>query len=160
MSRRSWRPIGGRVLVYALPWILLAASRVAAGPGKDTRGTIGAERFVLTDREGRARAELALRADGTPTLSLFDEKLRLRAALRLERDGSPRIVLLNESGRPRIDIGEWLLGQAGVSVADKDGDGGAMLVVDDDGTARMGLFDKRGDRQMGLSLPRIGEGSR
>lgn len=52
----------------------------------------------LADKEGKARAGLAMGSDGTPSLHFFDRDEKARALIQLEADGSPSLKLLDGRG--------------------------------------------------------------
>jgi mono/diheme cytochrome c family protein len=95
---RPWKQAG---LVVAG----LAAMPLLAGPGKLTESAkvVDAEKFILRDTDGKARAELGLHA-GQPTLALLDEKGNQRARLVVAPDGSANWSLYNQNGKLRATL--------------------------------------------------------
>ncbi len=83
---RRWRIGAVGVLLGALVLgVAGAASSLDQAPRK-----LEAQNFVLRDPEGRIRASLGFRADGTPGFALMDERSRVRLALDLCDDGCRR----------------------------------------------------------------------
>ena len=79
------------------------------------RRSIGAEKFVVTDKQGDIRAVLGLvedepalmmfgKNDSLPRLMIFDNK-SCRAELYLRADGSPSLNLYDEKGTMRTALG-------------------------------------------------------
>lgn len=81
---------------------------------------VEAEKFIVRDANGTARAELGLN-DSEPTLALFDSKGNRRSRLAVFPDGSSSL---------------WLY--------DKDGTARAVLRVRPDGEPQLDLYDKKG----------------
>ena len=71
-------------------------ARVELGIGSD-----GSPSLRLADQGGKLRAALSVGADGTPRLGFWDEAGRLRATLNMEGDGSPTLALTDQAGRVR-----------------------------------------------------------
>jgi len=61
-------------------------------------------RFALWDASGHRRAELALRADGSPVLRLQNENGRSGIVMSLDTEGSARIHLNDANGAARLDL--------------------------------------------------------
>jgi mono/diheme cytochrome c family protein len=83
----------------------LAALPFLMGPGKqlEPAKVVDAEKFILRDTDGKARAELGLHA-GQPTLALLDEKEKPRARLIVAPDGSATWSLYNPGGNLRATL--------------------------------------------------------
>ncbi|MBX6312490.1 MAG: hypothetical protein IRY99_06155 [Isosphaeraceae bacterium] len=141
--------------------------------------TIEASHFVLRDKEGRMRAALAIRPDGTPGLGFFDEKGAPRLSLELGSDGAPSVSLLAPGGTPqaalairpdgtpglglfdaqgkvRLSLDIQPQGAPGVNLLDGDGTLRGALAIRPDGTPGLGLFDEEG--QIDVSLDGKPEG--
>lgn len=75
----------------------MVGARFADGPK-----FVEAERFVVRDSQGRERASLYVRADGTPTLEFRDEEGECRACLELHKDGSPYLGFRDQDGTSQL----------------------------------------------------------
>ena len=87
--------------VFLIPAVCLVVTVVALAYAAGTTSApevIGAQKFELVDAEGRVRAALEVKDDGTAQLELCDEKGRPRAAVGLETDGTPALVLAGVLG--------------------------------------------------------------
>lgn len=132
-QNRALKTVGTLILVLTLAILLLvAALLVMTWLGQMGRpdGTVDATRFRLRDSKGTVRAELALESTGAPQLSFFDD-----------------------DGKRRTAVGE-----RGLSLWGRDGQGGATIETDMDGLARLVLFDRSGAGAAWLGL--LPDGSR
>ena len=64
---------------------------------QESAKVVEAERFVLRDANGKARAELGLK-DGVPVLALFDAQGNRRTQLAVAGDGSTSLSLYDKDG--------------------------------------------------------------
>ena len=140
---RRWRR--GGLAMAAIGVVLgitgaAAASRVAP--------LLEANEFVLRDRDGKPRAALTVRDDGSPGLAFFDREGKVRLSFDL---GSvdPAKAKADDSAGPREP--------PGMNIYDEAGGLRAALTIRPDGTPGLGLFDK--DRQPRLSLDLCADGS-
>ncbi|OJW12376.1 MAG: hypothetical protein BGO49_21220 [Planctomycetales bacterium 71-10] len=132
-ERRRWRIVGTVLTVgVGLMATAGAAMNEAAKP-------VEASEFILRDQEGRARAALTIRPDGTPGLAFYDEKATMRMSLDLGADGD------NDDDTP------------GVNIYGRDGELRAAMAIRPDGTPGLGFFDK--GRNPRLSLDMAGDES-
>jgi hypothetical protein len=93
--------------------VALAAATFIAGVGLSAAITsqaappapavLRAQRFELTDKEGRVRLNLSLRENGSAGVNLLDEKGRERLTLyTAPGNGSPGVLLKSSDGKPKI----------------------------------------------------------
>jgi len=66
--------------------------------------TIEAERFILRDASGNARASLGVRPDGTAALALADDTHQERAVFTVTAQGLAAVELSERSGRLRAGL--------------------------------------------------------
>lgn len=165
-ERRRWRVAGVFALVGAA---LIVAVGAAA---RETPPTVEAGEFILRDKEGRARAALTMRPDGTPGLALFDEKEtmrlsldlgakgehdsdtpgvnvygdkgELRAALTMRPDGTPGMAFFDDRRQPRLSLDMSGDDTPGVNLYGPGGVLRAAVAIRPDGTPGLGLFDEAG----------------
>ena len=112
--------MAGRIPLAAA--FVLAAALAAAGAARSEPRTVEAERFVLLDAKGAARAALESSEGGNPRLVLRDAEGRERAAVALDGEGRPMVSLHDGAGQPRTMIGPtsatlgtvWVLDEGGV----------------------------------------------
>lgn len=132
-----------------------------------SRTTLEANEFVLRDDQGRMRAALAIRPDGTPGLGFFDEHGRVRLSCELGPRGVPGVQLLDDTGalraamairpdetpglglfgpnggiRASMDVGPD--GTSGVNIYDVSGALRTAIAIRPDGTPGVGIFDELG----------------
>jgi hypothetical protein len=159
-------------------WCAVAAGCVLAltGAAAAIPAVLESENFVLRDKEGRMRAALAIRPDGTPGLGFFDETGQTRLSMSLTPRGTPGVDLMDEKGRPQMALAVRPDGTPGVGLFDREGQvrvsldapgvvgGGvhlygetgflrAALAVRPDGTPGLGLFDAMGQPLAGEECP-------
>ena len=165
-ERRRWR-CGGLTLVVGFG--LLATAGAAM---RETPESVEAGEFVLRDKEGRARAALTIRPDGTPGLAFYDEKKtmrmsldlgakgenggdtpgvniygekgELRAAMTIRPDGTPGIGLFDADRTPRLSMDMAADETTGVNIYGPGGVLRAAMAIRPDGTPGLGLFDESG----------------
>jgi hypothetical protein len=102
-----------------------------------------AHEFVLRDHDGKSRAALTIRDDGSPGLAFFDREGKVRLSFDLGKDKTANPTAPQET--------------PGMNIYDQDGGLRAALTIRPDGTPGLGLFDK--DRQPRLSLDLCADGS-
>jgi len=165
---RRWRGLAaGALACLGAVTMAGAASRLAQ--------TMEAEEFVLRDKEGAARAALAVRPDGTAGLGLFDGEGRvrlsfdmskehspgvnlydasgkLRSALAIRPDGTPGLGLFDKDGKARLSLDIAGDGSPGVNLYDRSGALRAAVAIRPDGTPGIGLFDERGEARRSLEI--------
>ena len=168
LERQRWRRFG---------FLGMLGIGVAVGMGAaKSWPSIQAREFILRDAEGRVRASLSLRPDGTPGLALFnesgqprlsldlstddqpgvnlhDEDGTLRAALAIRPDGTPGMGLFGSDRKPRVSLDLGLNQTAGFHLFDEAGALRGALAIRPDGSPGLGLFDERGEPGQSLELP-------
>jgi hypothetical protein len=107
----------------------------AAGPG-----------LGLFDKNGSARAYMALDSKGIPYMGLADKDGKERASLSLDLDGSPSLRLTDKDDEHRARLLLLPDGSPGLGLADKDGKFRAWLSLRPNGSPDLGLADKDGKR--------------
>ena len=81
------------------PEVVQTAKESAPAPGTDgPADVIRAKRFELVSEDGETVAVLGALANGSPHLVLSDKNGRMRAAVALSKNGTPRIILFDEVG--------------------------------------------------------------
>ena len=70
-----------------------------------TTAETGAPALSFFDANGAVRADLSLRADGSPGLVLLDERGRVRGMFRLTNEGVPNILFTDPDGHPKAAMG-------------------------------------------------------
>ena len=165
-ERRRWR-IVGTVLTVGVGLIATAG----AAMNEETPKSVEAGEFVLRDKEGRARAALTIRPDGTPGLAFYDEKAttrmsldlgadggdddtpgvniygregELRAALTIRPDGTPGLGFFDKGRNPRLSLDMANDESTGVNIYGPGGVLRAAMAIRPDGTPGLGLFDEAG----------------
>lgn len=125
-ERRRWR-VAGTTLALGVGLLVTAGAAM-----RETPTSIEAGEFILRSQDGKTRAALTIRPDGTPGLAFYDEKETMRLSLDLGTDDG------NDDDTP------------GVNVYGREGELRAALTIRPDGTPGLGFFDK--DRNPRLSL--------
>jgi hypothetical protein len=97
---------------------------------------ISAHEFVLTDQNGKTRAELKVDKDGSPVLSFLDSKGKVSALLSVRANGTP---ILTFSGH--ITLALTSDGTPVLNMTDRQGRTAAAITVSYDGVPTLGLFD-------------------
>lgn len=116
--------------VVLLVWQFYPRRHAIASPG-----------FVVVDRQGRARAELFLRDDGSPMLRLNDPGERARMSMYLRDDGSGVLRIADASG---VNRAELLVNKDGLpefSLGAADGRAIVTIGTGEDGAPRIRLAD-------------------
>lgn len=150
------------VLLCAVAALLMGqVSLSPSGPSK----VIEAERFILRDAMGNARAILSMvgdgpglgfqdkdgklrvllgLSDGVSSVGLFDKRGKPRVGMNVTPEGTPTVVLTGEDQMPRVVIAVSPDGSSGLTINDKYMTGRAGLIVKPDGSPVFGLLDKNG----------------
>lgn len=125
-------------------WSSLAPASLGGGGGDEVQ----AERFVVVDGRGRARAALGV-ADGRPVLELLDAGSGYAARLQSGQAG-PELRFDGPAGQLRLGLGEVVRDGAGLSLYDADdrlrlgialsrGTGTNFVLADASGRVRLAL---------------------
>lgn len=164
---RRWRRTGVGLLAGAV-LLVLAGAKAAS-----ELSTVEAGHFVIRDGEGRMRAALGIRPDGTPGFGLFDEKGTprlsfdlalggapgvnlydsqgtLKGALAIRPDGTPGLGLFGSQNKVGISLEMTPQGAPGVNIFDGAGQVRGALAIRPDGTPGLGIFDAQGNVQVSV----------
>src|SRR5579883_2725578 len=106
---------------------------------RSTTKTIEAERFVLRDKQGEARAVLETARDGAPRLALRDKDGTDRLALLVCPDGAPMVNLCDHEGKIRLEILVTHDGDPDLNFLDEEGAIRLNLGVARSGAPELGL---------------------
>lgn len=159
-SHRRWKLAGVGLASCLVVLLGVAAAHLP--------GTIEAEHFVVKDRAGAVRAELAVGPDNMPGLSffdnngkptltlglnkdakpginLFDPEGTLRAACAVRPDGTPGLCLVDRRGNIKLSLDLSDNGSSGINLYSENGALRAALAIRPDGTPGVGLFDEQGN---------------
>jgi hypothetical protein len=158
-------------------WILAGTfgpATAAAPAGGAAVREVRANRFVVEDENGKARAVLAVHKEspvidgmpsipqGSTSLDLFDEKGKVRISMTVTERGtglfgglfgrSTGLHLLDENGKPRVELGA-LRDDPGMYLYDETGRTRASLLTTKDGP-RLTLSDEKGKGRVELGALR------
>jgi hypothetical protein len=121
----------------------LALAAVALMGQRSGPRVVEAERFVLRDAAGRARAELRVDGDHSVALRFKDTDGRPRLTVGME-DGAALIVLNESRGKLRAGLVTLPHGAPGLSLYDASGRARAEFSLTRDGTPAVTLSDRDG----------------
>lgn len=141
---RRWRRGG---LAMAAVGVILGITGAAAA--NRVAPLLEANEFVLRDHDGRPRAALTVREDGSPGLAFLDRDGKVRLSFDLGSVDQGKAAKTEDPAGPRET--------PGMNIYDEAGGLRAALTIRSDGTPGLGLFDK--DRQPRLSLDLCADGS-
>ena len=134
LEREKRQLVGVGVAFVASALLLLAGATMMVRRPR----VLEAERFVLKDRGGKARALLAMAPDGSPSLTLLDARGRDQVRLDGPSDGSASLSLCNK-GEARIHMSASTGGGALLSLFDPRRRAGAGMYLWPEGTAGVAL---------------------
>lgn len=118
---------------------------VQAVPGESAvNGFVTAEKLLLTDREGRARASFGISEDGKMILSMLDSEGKSTMTLGEFNTAMASLTLYSAQGRPAVRLGELENGDPGLALYDRFGASRLELSVDDAGSPLAVFRDSRG----------------
>ena len=129
-----------------------AASTVALSASQHkAEGTVEAERFVVRDRDGKKRIELAAE-NGRSVQTFFDKDGKPRILFGVDESGNAGIDILSSDGKLRLDFGLDSDGSANVSGYGEANDKAPRLSmkIDKDGSPSVFLFDTKDNDRIGL----------
>jgi hypothetical protein len=153
---------------------ILATDPVVAQEAAQRNRVLAVEKLVVTDKDGNARAQLAVSEEGEPRLDLADKSGKPLAVLTLTKEGGAEVRLNGKDGAPRVRLAvlgkgeprlDFTMEQDGRSLASfglspegwpdlrlrsKEGNAGTTLMFVD-GTPRVLLEDKKGQANAVLS---------
>jgi hypothetical protein len=124
-------------LLAALPFAL-GGTRTSPGASRDTE-QLTARRLVVTDKEGKKRAELGASDSGEVGLKLFVQD-KVRTDMRLDASGLPTLTYYDEADKSQLSLVGGA--DAGFTVSDKKGDPRVQLGMSGDGSS---MFTLRAD---------------
>ena len=116
--------------------------------------TVEADRFVLRDKAGKARAALEMGATG-PRLVLKNDEETDRATLGFTTDGNPVLSLMNEQGTERAIL---QVKQDGFPLLVLSGDDNRRLIAGVSETDQGVFWFDRGSERIGISSNKDGDG--
>lgn len=169
-ERRRWRIVGTMLTVGA--GLIATAGAAMDDEAAEGPKSVEAGEFILRDKEGRTRAALTIRPDGTPGLAFYDEKAtmrmsldlgagdendddtpgvniyghdgELRAAMTIRPDGTPGLGFFDKGRNPRLSLDMANDESTGVNIYGPGGVLRAAMAIRPDGTPGLGLFDESG----------------
>ncbi|MBI4589738.1 MAG: hypothetical protein HY725_12950 [Candidatus Rokubacteria bacterium] len=150
LERENCRWLRGAALVSLLGFAIIALMGQTS-PSSVSK-ILEAERFVLRDASGRARAILGIQADGSVGLEFSGETGKPAVTLAALRDGAVALELRDRSGRSRASLGVQPNGAARLGFYDQDGKARAGLSTMTAGVPILSLFDKAGTPRAALRL--------
>ncbi len=104
----------------------------------------GSPRLDLRDKNGKTRMSFRALLDGSPSLDLWDKNGKQGVALRMLGDGSSRLLLYDKNGKNRAALGAYADGSSRLILFDTNGKKRAALRVFADGSPSLNLRDKSG----------------
>lgn len=135
-----WVVAGGFLAIMAV---------VCAGTDLLSRSReLRAEKFVVTDPQGRVRVELGTDRDGSPTLAFRDPNGRNHVTL-VGRSGGDGTLSFYDKGQVRMEMAASPGGRASVDLYDRGGRSQAGLYLWGDSTAGVSLWN--GDEAVELA---------
>jgi hypothetical protein len=107
---------------------------------------VEAQEFIVRDKNGYIRATLgAENASGETVLSLHDDKGIPRIYLELEGGGYPSLSFLREDGNPWFVVRRTNNGTTVLTLTRDNARPGLIVIVPDDGDAKVGLGKSDGE---------------
>jgi hypothetical protein len=135
-----------RAVVAATLGAAVVASLTAAGQAPER--IADAEKLVLRDRRGNARATLSIEEpDGTATLAFLDEAGRARLRIGSGADGSTGLSLRAETGAPRLTMSATAAGEPAFALQDERGTPRLGFALSPEGSG-FRLYDAEGRRRL------------
>jgi hypothetical protein len=116
----------------------------------------GSVNLALADRDEKSRAFLYVRADGSAGLALYDKTSTRRGGLYVSADGSPSLDLADKDGKASVQLKLGPDGLPSVSLVDRDGRRVGLFILPD-GRPAVGLVDATAKLRAALDLGRDGE---
>jgi hypothetical protein len=129
-----------------------AVALMGQGPSRPSAKHIEAERFVLLDTTGKARAFLGFGQDGEPMLSFRDVKGTPRAHFGVRDDGAPVVLFTDQAGKLRLQLLVGPSGAPAMVLSHEDGRPGAVLTLRAPGVPVLGFVDRNGAPRAELML--------
>ena len=134
---------------------LAAALVMGQAPRGGNARTVEAERFLLRDASGKARAELAIQPDGSPYLEFRDGAGNARAGLGLQGE-TAHLGLTDKKGKGGTILRAQPNGRPNITLTDEHGARRAVLFLSDGGTPTLAFSD--GQRRSRVVLNMLGNG--
>lgn len=145
-ENRRWKWVGVVALLGLAAGMVMGQAKAGTGAP-----VVEAERFVLRDRSGKARAWLNV-SDGSVNLALADTDEKSRALLYVTADGTAGLALRDKDWARRAGLYVLADGSPGLSLADKEGGRRATLAVLPDGSYGLILATKDGQGRVELKM--------
>jgi hypothetical protein len=125
-------------------------------PGKPPKDEVRANRFVLTDTKGKARAQLQCAGGGAVALTFHDDQEKVGLLLGLDPNQSPTLAFVKD-GKMKVNLDlDRKTHQPNLSVK---GEGGSRVEVgfDESENAAIHLHDVGGSLRLSISLTAKGD---
>jgi hypothetical protein len=129
------------VALFLLGVIVFAAVNFVIWQARPKDVNVAAEGFVLRNSDGKTRATLSVRSDGTPGLAMLDAGDKIRAMLSLSTDGSAGLMMNDGDGVPRLLLSVLPNGTPSLGIYDAGKKLRALLSTDPSGAPALTLFD-------------------
>ncbi|RJP18379.1 MAG: hypothetical protein C4527_29025 [Candidatus Omnitrophota bacterium] len=116
--------LSGGVFVYLVVSpnkIITARQYIAADEAGTYRGILGPSGLIVLDEATKKKAQLSVRQDGLPVLTLFDDAETIRCELSRETDGIPHLRFYDEKQNLRASLQLTLDGEFGLIQFDDTG---------------------------------------
>jgi hypothetical protein len=135
----------------------LAVVLLGAAAEKTTLDRVETRELALVDAEGRLRATLAVRPDGSPGFALLDSDQTVRLSLDLASDGRSSMNLHDSAGTTRSALSIRDNGTPGLGMFDSRAVLRASIDLGTDASGGMHLFDEQGVIRSAMAIR--GDGS-
>ncbi|MCP9468921.1 MAG: hypothetical protein NNA31_02860 [Nitrospira sp.] len=130
---------------------ILLTDPVVAQEAAPDRRMIATERLIVTDRDGKARAQLAVSEEGEPRLDLADKSGKSRLTLALTKEDGAEVRLNSKDGDPRVRLAVLSKGEPRLDLTmERDGRVLASLGLSPEGWPELRLKGKEGTAEATL----------
>jgi hypothetical protein len=124
---------------------VLTTNPVVAQDAAPRAQVVTVHKLIVTDKEGRARAQLAVSDGGEPRLDLTDKGGTSLVSLALTEEGGAELQLKGKDGSPRVRLARLGKGDARLDFTmEKDGRSVASVGLSPDGWADLRLNGREG----------------
>jgi hypothetical protein len=139
-EQRRWRRLAG---AGGLGLLAVALMGQAGPTGRTVPPVLEAERFVLRDTAGRARAELAMDGERSVALRFKDADNMPRLTVGTE-NGAALLVVNEQGGRVRAGLVTLPHGAPALTLYDAAGKARAELTLNREGAPALAFYDRDG----------------
>jgi hypothetical protein len=133
-----------RLRRFGVAFLIASVSLVAIGARRENERTIEAERIILRDRAGNARAVIGVDERNDVSFVMNDERGTARAVL-FAKDGGAAFALNDQRGHRRVSMGITPTDNPAIVISTEEGHAQVSMTAHKEVGPRLTIHDMKGE---------------